>query len=167
MKKRSSVRGFTLVELLVVIAIIGSCWPASACCTASARSSASHELFEQHASARHCVAQLRIDLQAVAIQQGWNGTYPGNIWSINGADNNNQDCLSGFPSLLPYMEQQPLYNQIYNGFVMVGGDRNGQAALLAVSTWITWNGSYSPWRVNVATLRCPSAQARTQLKSSG
>ncbi len=55
------------------------------------------------------------------------------------------------------MEQQPLYNQIYNGFVMVGGDRNGQAAPPGgPAPWITWNGSYSPWRVNIATLRCPS-----------
>ncbi len=157
MKRRFS-RGFTLVELLVVIAIIGILvgllLPAVQQAREAARRMSCSNNMHQLGIALH---NYESTFKLLPANRTGTGTYPGNIWSINDSDHNNQDSLSALPSLLPYMEQQPLYNQIQNGFLMVGGDRDGQEAPPGgPAPWITWNGSYTPWRVNVATLRCPS-----------
>ncbi len=77
--------------------------------------------------------------------KGGTGVIGNDARFIEGPDRNNQDCLSGIPSLWPYMEPYSLYNRIYNGFEMRSGDRDGMMSPPGgPAPWITWNGSYTP-----------------------
>src|SRR5690606_31717956 len=60
-----------------------------------------------------------------------------------------QGRKSGFITLLPFMEQQPLYDQIMQQQV-IGG------TTFAPGGPEPWNGSYTPYKTRIKTFFCPS-----------
>ena len=103
MQSRQSIRlksGFTLVELLVVIAIIGVLvallLPAVQSAREAARRMTCTNQLKQIGIALHNHADVRGHLPPGGVNTGGNGTACGTNWAIE---------------ILPYMEQQSLYQQ--------------------------------------------------------
>src|SRR5688500_13046230 len=117
--KQRFILGFTLVELLVVIAIIGilvaMLLPAVQAAREAARRSSCSNNIKQLGIACHNYHDVHKTLPPMRI--GW-------------PYGNNSECLSGFVSLCPFMEQQPLANQVR------GGDP---------SVPVPWDGNFKPW----------------------
>lgn len=142
-------RGFTLVELLVVIAIIGVLvgllLPAvQAAREASRRMSCSNNL-KQLGLAVHNYHSAHNELP---MQAG--GTFLDNVDKGTGeiAPGHNARRLSFLVGLLPFFEQQALWQKVSNPF-------EGWAAMGAVS----WQGAYDPWATQLQALQCPSDPA--------
>ena len=136
--KHSSVRaGFTLVELLVVIAIIGTLvgllLPAVQTARESARRSSCTNNLKQIGLGLHQHHDAFKRLPPSAIKSGYdplNRNRAGWGWTL---------------AILPYLEQQPLYDQIYTISTPTG--MNTAKKDLA--------------RVPINTLRCPSCNVAT------
>jgi prepilin-type N-terminal cleavage/methylation domain-containing protein len=159
MRRRSGFRGFTLVELLVVIAIIGVLVGLLLPAVQQAREAA------RRMSCSNNIRQIGLALY------NYESTYkllPSSYGGTTGPDWrwNNQEARSAFPALLPFMEQTPLFNQIENGFPMVGGDYPGVSIPGGTVPWYTMNGGYVPWRTQIPTLRCPSDPGRNAAQNA-
>ncbi|MCL4190509.1 MAG: DUF1559 domain-containing protein [Thermoguttaceae bacterium] len=130
--------GFTLVELLVVIAIIGILiallLPAVQAAREAARRAQCTNHLKQLGLAIHNYADANRKLPARSAGTQGAGT------------NDNQGFLSGFIALLPYMEQNAMYDRITAGDpangIMPWGPTTGTA-------WAAWNESPQ-------SLLCPS-----------
>ncbi len=128
--------GFTLVELLVVIAIIGVLVGLLLPAVQAAREAA------RRMQCGNNVKQIGLGLhnyhsayQMFPMQSG--GTHSGPI--------NNGRILSWLVPVLPFIEQQPLWEQVSNplgGYPAMGP--------------LPWDTGYAPWRTTVGTYRCPS-----------
>jgi prepilin-type N-terminal cleavage/methylation domain-containing protein len=149
-------RGFTLVELLVVIAIIGILiallLPAVQAAREAARRSQCTNNLKQLGIALHNYADafkaLPPGRAGTQIPAGWSNTYqePGG---------SNDGGLSAWALMLPFYEQQALYNSIKSAY----------------GTWNPWGGhpltaNYPPWRTQIPALMCPSDPA-VATKSTG
>ena len=141
-------RGFTLVELLVVIAIIGILiallLPAVQAAREAARRAECSNNLKQVGLALH---NYHDTYRAFPFSRG--GTRGGT------SDDSNQGWLSPWVSLLPYMEQTPLYDTITSELT-IGG-----------TTYPPWGPTpattaYDPWRVQVSGLLCPSDDGGNQ-----
>ncbi len=140
--------GFTLVELLVVIAIIGVMvgllLPAVQAAREAARRMQCSNNLKQLALATHNYEGTYKVLPARMI-----GT--GEYWANR--DNNLTNCrrMSGWVSLMPFIEQQTLAEQISQP-ITIGGT--------FFPAWGPTPNSntpaYLPWRVQVSSLVCPS-----------
>ena len=138
MKGRGVYKGFTLVELLVVIAIIGILiallLPAVQAAREAARRSQCTNNLKQLALACHNYHDTYKALPALGCQQ-WRGSWI---------------SYSGFIALLPYIEQQPMYDGIMAQTTPAGPG--------LPSPWDvgsnTFNDTY--WKVDLAALICPS-----------
>ncbi|WP_372716557.1 DUF1559 domain-containing protein [Novipirellula sp.] len=156
-KKRSD--GFTLVELLVVIAIIGVLVGLLLPAVQAAREAA------RRMSCSNNVKQIGLGLHnyhaaynKLPMQQG--GTYVGVIGGPNGSgtnaggtlrtDGNNRFRLSFLIGVLPFIEQQSLWEQISNPMAD-GGTPSWPA--MGPAPWTT---AYKPWMTEVPGFRCPS-----------
>ncbi|WP_404306496.1 DUF1559 family PulG-like putative transporter [Neorhodopirellula lusitana] len=171
-KRRS---GFTLVELLVVIAIIGVLvgllLPAVQAAREAARRMSCSNNFKQIGLGVHNYHSAFNQLPTHG-----SGTYGPDTGKVESdPSGNNRLELSALVGLMPYMEQQALWEQISNPFRVAvnsyGTDRTYNAmgpypdnSLLNYTT----HGTYDPWVTNIPTLRCPSdpgvglpAQGRT------
>ncbi|TWU57080.1 hypothetical protein Poly51_30010 [Rubripirellula tenax] len=158
MKRKQS--AFTLVELLVVIAIIGVLvgllLPAVQAAREAARRMSCSNNFKQLGLAMH-----NYHSAFKRLPQHGTGTHPDqpvNIWIPSNSGNwsanthANNMRLSLLVGMLPFMEQQALWEQISNPL-----DNNG-------GTPAIWNAfgptpdqiAYTPWSTEVTTLRCPS-----------
>ncbi len=164
MKKRfSRTSGFTLVELLVVIAIIGVLvgllLPAVQAAREAARRMSCSNNFKQIGLGLHNYHSAYDVLPATlagTFEAGFNagGTNP-----VGGGANpsNNRRRLSFLVGIMPFMEQQALWEQISNP----NQSRANGTQLPAGQYWAPmgpapWQTNYGPWMTDVATLRCPS-----------
>lgn len=176
-----SKHGFTLVELLVVIAIIGVLvgllLPAVQAAREAARRMSCSNNIKQIGLGFHNYHAAYNQLPA---QGGGTRRVPGSSWdstftptAAGGGSNINQ--LSALVGILPFVEQQALWEQISNPFTLPAGQPNAglRYAAMGPSPWMLLSdhaarGEYTPWLANISTYRCPSdpgqglpAQGRT------
>lgn len=164
MKRRSS-HGFTLVELLVVIAIIGVLvgllLPAvQAAREAARRMSCSNNIRQVG------LAYLNYESAYKRLPYGWGGPAPGGTGTDMdpGVGRVGINRWSGVLTVLPQMEQQALYNEIFT--IPYRNPRTGATLNAWLWPWDMWNGNYLPWRTQVANLRCPSDPGRINLDAT-
>lgn len=149
---------FTLVELLVVIAIIGVLvgllLPAVQAAREAARRMSCSNNFKQLGLAIH---NYHSAYRQLPIFSG--GTYngPGNAFTPATGDNNFD--LSALVGLMPFMEQQAIWEQISNPFLPPTGgtipfQAMGPSPNMNLSHHVA--NEYTPWLTEIATLRCPS-----------
>ncbi len=146
---------FTLVELLVVIAIIGVLvallLPAVQAAREAARRSSCANNLKQLGLALH---NYHDTYNAFPARQGGSGNWcDGELEPCPGGWDHMRMRMSGFVSLLPYIEQQPLYDAIATN------DSQGTGPF-GPPPWMNhyvWN------RVSINTLRCPSDNFRRPL----
>ncbi len=149
--------GFTLVELLVVIAIIGVLvgllLPAVQAAREAARRMSCSNNFKQIGLGIH-------NYHSAFDQIPTNGTGSARTVSMSDATNQSDRLfLSWLVPLLPYIEQQALWQQISNPSQVVAagqtlpGSVNGAWPAMGPCPWQT---IYVPWVTQVAAFRCPS-----------
>ncbi|TWU04865.1 DUF1559 domain-containing protein [Stieleria varia] len=157
MRKRSTCRrGFTLVELLVVIAIIGILvgllLPAVQAAREAARRMSCSNNFKQIGLA---IQNYHSTYKNMPMQAG--GTWVNNN---NPQNENNRHRLSYLVGLMPFMEQQALWESCSNPSQATVGNLtinlpSGASNWPAMGPAPHYN-RYVPWMTEVPTLRCPS-----------
>ena len=146
--------GFTLVELLVVIAIIGVLvgllLPAVQAAREAARRMSCSNNFKQIGLAMHNYHDNYKQMPRQGC--GWYTLGPGNTNPSQPTDRSSQASLSAFVGMLPYMEQQALWEQISNPFE----DGGYNWPPMGPYPYAHSDLAYDPWMTDIATLRCPS-----------
>ncbi|TWT84391.1 hypothetical protein CA13_58690 [Planctomycetes bacterium CA13] len=160
MTKRNA---FTLVELLVVIAIIGVLvgllLPAVQAAREAARRMSCSNNFKQIGLAMHNYHSTYNQLPSNGTGTGTpngSGTYGGNLV--------NQRRLSAMAGLIPFFEQQALWEQLSNPHLPETGETIDDAAIATgAGAWPAFGprvwrdlNEYDPWQTEIPMLRCPS-----------
>lgn len=125
--------GFTLVELLVVIAIIGILVGLLLPAVQAAREAA------RRMSCSNNMKQLGLAMH------NYHDTFNKLPYGQRAEGSINAKRYSGMVGMLPFMEQQPLFNQISSDNY----------------TAVPWDGGYQPFVTELPTFRCPSDRDRT------
>jgi prepilin-type N-terminal cleavage/methylation domain-containing protein/prepilin-type processing-associated H-X9-DG protein len=144
---RAALTGFTLVELLVVIAIVGVLvallLPAVQAARESARRSQCSSQLKQLGVALHNYHDVN---KVFPPRRGGSATGVTSFWG-------NADRRSAFVALLPFMEQQPLFDKIEaGGFADTAGNVFGPGGPVA---WYATT-QYVPWATQIKFIVCPS-----------
>ncbi|TWU44194.1 hypothetical protein Q31b_17300 [Novipirellula aureliae] len=154
-------RGFTLVELLVVIAIIGVLvgllLPAVQAAREAARRMSCSNNFKQIGLGIHNYHSAFNQLPTHGT--GTHFVFYGNYWKSS-SDNGSSVRLSMLVPILPFIEQQALWDQISNPLV----GRTDGAATGKGTPGDPWPAmgpgpdkiNYQPWVTELPTYRCPS-----------
>ncbi|MEM9645641.1 MAG: DUF1559 domain-containing protein, partial [Planctomycetota bacterium] len=156
---RSKRSGFTLVELLVVIAIIGVLVGLLLPAVQQAREAA------RRMSCSNNAKQIGLALHNYqsafkVFPAHFGGSTGKKGWDVGGmnATENNRRRLSALVGLLPYLEQNQVWDQISTAYPyrFAGGQEE-----LAPTPWPImgprpWKGDYTPWRTIIAPYNCPS-----------
>lgn len=153
--------GFTLVELLVVVAIIGMLVALLLPAVQRAREAT------RRMQCSNNLRQIGLALQNYHAAYGsfpsakhGTGTAVQFDWSKSGSYNagrSNMGRLSGLVPILPFLEQQPVWEQISNPLSV--GSRTWPE--MGPETWQNI-ASYPPWGVEIGTYRCPSEPAKPE-----
>ncbi len=151
--------GFTLVELLVVIAIIGVMvgllLPAVQAAREAARRMACSNNFKQIGLGIH-----NYHAAYNQIPKHGSGTFLHTAADGRDAPGTNNSDLSMLVGILPFIEQQALWEQISNPF-----DNDGTGPLPRFQAMGPWPfrdlthhtaNPYAPWMTDIPTYRCPS-----------
>lgn len=149
---RSTRQGFTLVELLVVIAIIGVLvgllLPAVQAAREAARRMSCSNNFKQVGLA---IQNYHAAFQQLPIHGAGTHNTPGlNIWQNSDTSSNRR--LSYLVGILPFMEQQGLWEDIKEPYDVDGDGTVDFPAMGPTPEDIR----YTPWATQIPTLRCPS-----------
>ena len=148
-------RAFTLVELLVVIAIIGILvgllLPAVQAAREAARRMQCSNNLKQLSLAVHNHHDAFKRFPAASHDPTWKGL----IWTA--ADGRQYERIGFLSSLLPYVEQSALYNQIAP-YRVIGGGQPWQTDDKTVSGVVI----PCPYTKNVPAFRCPSDNVNLQ-----
>ncbi len=158
-KKTAS--GFTLVELLVVIAIIGVMvgllLPAVQAAREAARRMSCSNNMKQLGLAVHNyhAAYDNLPIHGSGTNPGFvddsTAVNQGNYWRPSPIANRWR--LSIFVGMLPFMEQQALWEQISNPLI---NTFSANPPVFQAMGPTPDNADYDPWVTEIATLRCPS-----------
>lgn len=172
--RRKTSGGFTLVELLVVIAIIGVLvgllLPAVQAAREAARRMSCSNNFKQIGLAMH---NYHSAYKQLPRQQGGTGLgiLDNNTSWWQGSTTTNNEELSAFVGLTPFMEQQALWEQISAGGRRTVTWNNNNALPRAAGQLGAWqpmgpnprldreggeSRRFPPWVTEIPTLRCPS-----------
>lgn len=143
--------GFTLIELLVVIVIVGVCvgllLPATRSSREAARRMSCSNNFKQIGLALH---NYHAAHRQLPHQMG--GTHDPRVFlESERATGNNQYRLSYLVGLLPFLEQQDLWETIVSG-----GNNDAQLTAFKPMGPAPWIKAFTPWHTQIASLRCPS-----------
>ncbi len=134
--------GFTLVELLVVIAIIGVLVGLLLPAVQAAREAA------RRMQCSNNLKQLGLALHNYASAN--NETFPHRIGGIaEGTISGLSPMIGALPRILPFIEQNSLYNLISSPGTFNGRNYNAWGAMPS-------DANYTPWQTRVATFVCPS-----------
>lgn len=148
-------RGFTLVELLVVIAIIGILIALLLPAVQAARESA------RRTQCNNNLKQLGIALHG--YHDVWN-VFPyrmgGTSFTGTTSVQSNEYRVSAFVGLLPYIEQQALYNLITSRSIGTTGINFPPYGP------VPWQTTYIPWHTNIPALICPSEAGQTRVSGN-
>jgi len=143
-RRRLANRAFTLVELLVVIAIIGILvallLPAVQAAREAARRTQCSNNLKQIGLGLHNHHDSK---QYLPFREGRFPNFPASY----------QGRKSGLITLLPYIEQGPLHDQIMSDLVI-------GATTFASGGPEPWNGAYIPWQSQIPGFLCPSDGSR-------
>ncbi len=142
---RKPQRGFTLLELFIVMIIFIILIALLLPITRSVR---------EPARRTKCQNNLRQLVIACHNYQAQHGNFPAAMGGqdlLRLANRESVHRLSGFVSLLPYIEQQELFNQVTRGSTFGGTNYSALPA--------PWDSEYPPWHRSVDLFLCPSSES--------